>query len=197
MFGQSVAARVFTKSMLSAIGADPMTQAVASRVVGWATAHVTLDHHNQAMAEIGDAAHDGYNFAEAAGSAVDAYDYDDGGAFDSSDALSSTYHHSESLQRLGSQQVFEHHTSGRVDVPSAPFHLGQDVEFRQDYTDSMTHAHASIGNQGYVDDLSLDTHGDVYASIKLDHDSNANNIFVSVPDDTSHLKGINSVFQSR
>jgi hypothetical protein len=196
MFGQSVAARIFTRSVLGAMGADPVTQAVASRIVGWATAHVTLDHHSQAMAEIGDAAHDSYNFAEAVGGAVDMHDYEDGGIFDHVDSSSTAYHHSGSLQRLGYQQVFEHHTSGLVDIPSAPFHLGQDVEFRQDYIDPMTHAHAYVGNQGYVDSLSYDTHGDVYASVRLDHDSNANRIFVSVPDDTAHLKGVSHIFES-
>lgn len=64
MLGQSVAVRVGTKALMSAMGADPVSQAVASRVVGWTVAHLTLDHHSQAIAEVADHAHDTYNVAE-------------------------------------------------------------------------------------------------------------------------------------
>ncbi len=64
MLGQSVAARVGTKAIMGAMGVDPVSQAVASRVVGWTVAHLTLDHHSQAIAEVADHAHDTYNIAE-------------------------------------------------------------------------------------------------------------------------------------
>lgn len=63
-FGQSVAIRFGAKALASAMGADPVTQAVVGRGAGWVAAHLTLDHHSQAAAEVLDAGHDTYNVSE-------------------------------------------------------------------------------------------------------------------------------------
>lgn len=63
-FGQSVAIRFGAKAIAAAMGADPVTQAVVGRGAGWVAAHLTLDHHSQAIAEYADSAHDAYNISE-------------------------------------------------------------------------------------------------------------------------------------
>ena len=65
-FGQSIAVRLMVKGWLSAMGADPVSQAIISRAVGWTTAAVTMDFHSHAAMETFDLAHDAYNFTEAA-----------------------------------------------------------------------------------------------------------------------------------
>lgn len=55
-FGQSWAARQLTRTIMSAAGAPAELEEVASRAVGWTTAHLTLDHHHQVLAEIADGA---------------------------------------------------------------------------------------------------------------------------------------------
>lgn len=64
--GQSVLVRTFVKGALASMGVDPITQSFVSRGVGWVTAHVTLDHHSQLVAELGDTAHDLSNAGDAA-----------------------------------------------------------------------------------------------------------------------------------
>jgi hypothetical protein len=64
--GQSILVRFGTKAIASAMGADPLTQAAVSRAVGWVTAHLTFDHHSQAVAEYLDTTHDMYNIHEVA-----------------------------------------------------------------------------------------------------------------------------------
>jgi hypothetical protein len=63
-FGQSVVVRFGAKAIAAAMGADPVTQAAVSRGAGWVAAHLTLDHHSQAVAEFADSAHDAYNVSE-------------------------------------------------------------------------------------------------------------------------------------
>jgi hypothetical protein len=54
-FGQSIAVRFAAKAIAAALGADPVTQTTVSRVAGWLVAHLTLDHHAQALIDADDA----------------------------------------------------------------------------------------------------------------------------------------------
>ena len=56
MFGQSLLAKYFVKSVLNDMGADPVTQSVVATGVGWIAALLTCDHHSQVLGHIHDVA---------------------------------------------------------------------------------------------------------------------------------------------